>query len=403
MSLRFQPVTVIRAAFLAILLILVSGCVSTLGRAVDSGDIEAAKRAIEKGGSVNGNQWVTSPLNRAISNDDLEMVKLLHQNGATLRRGYFGVAATASALSTYGYLAENGVDIAVCALDQSYPTWWNRSLNIGSFLPPLGSAIARKNIQSTKLLLDLGAPLEYRCDVPLGGDYNFSAIIAASVLGNSEIIGLLIKRGSNPNRLTLSGLTPLSMAAQYGYFDAARVLLANGAYHSYSNQIKQPIEYAIEAGNENIVDLLVYAGAKRPQRTASSNVLGSIANALVDGVILVAGIYLIVEGAKYYNFQDSFTSSSSSSDDRTRRSPSQSIRANDDNQCNSDFQCSVLEVCLKKPGHISGICVKDASQTRLKGERDSVESAFVRPLTFKSTGNCELGFHWDLIYQACVK
>ena len=80
---------------LPLVVLSLSGCVSTLERAVESGDYDAAKRAIEKGGNVDGNYWVTikEPMYRAIDNDDLEMVKLLHDNGAKILPDFLSEAA----------------------------------------------------------------------------------------------------------------------------------------------------------------------------------------------------------------------------------------------------------------------------------------------------------------------
>ena len=397
----------IRQPFILPFVILaLSGCVSTLERSVESGDIEAVKQAIESGANVDGNYWtsIKLPVLRAIGNDDLIMVQLLHEAGANISPRYLGYAAQASATSTYEYLLANGAGLEVCTTDTNYSGFWGS--NIENIMPPLGSAIARGNLSSVQKLLELGAPMEMRCDVPLGGDYNFSAILLAAYFGQHNIIRLLLRNGSNPNRLSVGGYTPLSLAAKYEHYDTARVLLADGAFHTYANEVKQPIEVAVDAGNEDVVNLLAYAGAVRPRRTSTSEVLQSIADTVIDGVIVIGTIALLVEGSKYYGYNSAYTSDVSpdiSGEIVSNITSIGSSGTDDEGQCNSDFQCGVQEVCLKKPGNISGSCVQDASNTRLSGERDSVSSGFTRDLKPYKNNDCDEGGRWDLIYQACVE
>jgi ankyrin repeat protein len=348
---------------LPIVALALSGCVSTLERAVESGDYQAVKQEIARGGNVDGNYWtsIKMPIFRAIANDDLEMVKLLHNNGATISPGSLGTAAQASAVNTYSYLLDNGAELDICITDTNYPGYWTSSLN--SIMPPLGSAIIRGNLSSVNLLLDLGAAMEVRCDVALGGDYNYSAILVAAYVGNPYLIELLIRKGSNPNRLSVTGRTPISLAAEYGHYEAARVLLANGAFHTYTTQIKQPIEYAYDNGNQNIVNLLAYAGAVRPQRADPSKVLESIADVVIEGVIFAAEIYVISQGKRYSGYDPTYNRDSSTDSQNISRAAA--LLMNDgkpvvgDGGCGSDFDVPAGSRCAKYPGFSRGETVRD--------------------------------------------
>ena len=278
----------IHHAFLAVTMIFVAGCVSTLERAVESGDYDAAKRAIEKGGNVDGNFWVTikEPMYRAVDNGDLEMVKLLHENGAKILPDFLSEAARASALNTYSYLLANGNEIDACFDDYEYPGFWNILFVLpSSNMPPLGSAVARGNIPSIQKLIELGAQIEQRCESSSGRYRDFSAIILAAYFGDPKVIRLLIRSGASPNRF-VNGMTPLSIAADEGNYEAARALLADGAFHTYSDDVKQPIEYALEWGHEDIVNLLVYAGATRPRQIRPSELFEGVVDALCSGQVI---------------------------------------------------------------------------------------------------------------------
>ena len=260
---------------LLILSLMTTGCASRLERAISDGDLAAAQSALENGAALDA-KWYYSPLHGAIENSDIAMLRLLHANGAPLN---------------------------VCYLDTEHPEYWDLSKSdyFRDTMPPLGSAIARNDATIIDELINLGAPLDQQCQGPFGSSYRFSAILAAAEFGAARLVETLIARGVSPNRLE-NGLTPLSIAAHNGHVEVARVLLANGAFHTYSNQIRQPIEYALDSGHEDIVNLLVSSGAVRPSRKDYSKTLDTIADTLVDGVILVGTIALIAQGVKYSGY-----------------------------------------------------------------------------------------------------
>jgi ankyrin repeat protein len=390
---------------------MLSGCVSTLESAVESGDYEAVKQEIAKGGNVDGSYWtsIKLPLQRAIENDDLEMVKLLHESGAEIGPGAASVAVKVGAISTYAYLVENGADLNGCYLDTDYPNWWGGA-EVGSVIPPLGSAVMRQDVQSVATLLELGAPLESDCIVPagLGDDYRFSSILAAGIAGDPDVIELLIRAGAEPNRLSTQGRTPLSLAAERGHYHAVRVLLANGAFHTYTTQIQQPIEYALEAGHDDVVYLLTYAGAVRPQRRDPSATMVKVGSAVWEGVKFAAGLYVIYLGARYAGYDPEYVSNigltgGDSNGSQTLANRSRETRSTDRNsECGGDWDCNGVEICVKQPLHSRGICVDDGGETRLSRDYDSVQSGQARSDHPKDQKDCPLGTHWDLIYAACI-
>jgi hypothetical protein len=389
----------------------VSGCVSSLERAVESSDYEAVREEIARGGNVEGNFWssIKMPIARAVENNDLEMVKLLHENGVAIHPAMVSAAAQAGAVDTYKYLTENGGDLTACWLDQGYPGWSGKA-DVGSMLSPLGSSIMRRDLPSVEVLLGLGAPLESNCEVPtgLGKDHRFSAVLVAAIAGNAQVTEVLLGAGAEPNRLSVEGRTPLSLAAERGHYDVARALLAHGAFHTYTNEIKQPIEYAIDAGNHDVVNLLEYAGATRPVRRNQSSVWANVGKGALDGVKYVAAIYVVYLGARYSGYNSNYAPSGTSINSDALVRGTQSVYADygsdsDDNgECQSDLDCSALEVCVKQPLHAQGICVNDGGQTRLDPGHNTTESAFPRTDNKRRQDDCPLGTRWDLIYQACI-
>ncbi len=381
-----------------------SGCVSTLESAVQSGDYEAVRQEIASGGNIDGNYWTTikEPMYRAIDNDDLEMVKLLHESGAKILPDFLSEAARASATSTYEYLLANGNTIDYCVDDLDYPGFWNITFVLpNTHVPPIGSAISRGNTQSILKLIELGSKVEQECRISKKKKVQFSAIMHAAYFGDPRVIRLLIRNGADPNRF-VDGMTPLSIAADMGHYEAARVLLADGAFHTYSGQIKQPIEYAIEWGRDDIVDLLVYAGATRPRRSQTSEMLEKIADGLVDGVIFAAEMYVIYQGARYSGFDPTYTSDLRNTQDIGNRDNQRWV--GDDDSCRSDFDCGAYEICAKKVASFPGICVPDElnSGKQSSSNYSGPSNRGADPLYQGGTA-CRMGYAWDLIYGGCKK
>ena len=308
------------------------------------------------------------------------MLQLLRDNGAKIRVTDLGMASQAGAISTYQYLLENGSGLQACVLDQG-PGFWNFGFNTS---PPLGSAIRRNNLPSVSKLLELGARVITRCNVPngLGGDYNFSAILVAAHFGDPEIIRLLVEEGANPNALSLTGLTPISIAAENGHYDAVGVLLEKGAFHTYSTDLKLPIEIANDSGHGDIVEMLQNAGAAFPRRTSPPKILGrTLANTIVEGVVVAASIYLVVEGISY--------SMRSEVPGRNENQSSVSASQRQEETCRSDYQCSPIKICIKKFGSLVGRCILDP---KVRGPR---------PGSIGLPEICDPGAIGNILYERC--
>lgn len=347
--------------------VLICGCATQLEKAIDSGDLKAARIAIQQGADVSTTYYL-SPIHEAVHESNLPMIQLLHANGGQLDQ---------------------------CYLDTDYPDFWNvnQSSYFHDSLPPLGSAIARNDLEIVAGLIELGAPIEQRCIIPMWPDYDFSAIMVAAEFGSTEVVNLLLDHGAMPNRL-LDGHTPISIAAQRGHYETVRILLARGAYHSYSIDIKQPIERASDNGHEDVVNLLSYAGATRPRRKDPSKALENIADALVDGVILIGTIALIAEGSKYYGYESTYEPYIPSRD----TVPSM-MQTQEDSSCANDFECGSGQICIKKYAQTKGICVRDAgSRGKVGSSVNAGKGGDLSKIHF-----CDTGFQYSFVYGMCVQ
>lgn len=186
--------------------------------AVLSGDVALAALVIEAGGepSLYNDENDNSPLSLAITRDDLAMVQLFLDSGATFEWPEF----LYSELQTAASFA--GADV-------------------------------------TQALLDAGAN-------PDGVEGNIGAPLAfAAYAGNTEVVGVLLDAGANPNVVLDDGrqtLTPLYGAAYAGDLESVQMLLLAGADPSFrSNRGFSPSEWADYNGHRDVAEYLRLAGA----------------------------------------------------------------------------------------------------------------------------------------------
>jgi len=77
-------------------------------------------------------------------------------------------------------------------------------------------------------------------------------------LSTSDIAKFLLQMGSDPNRPTLQGVTPLHLAAELGDPDLCDILVRHGAVvDARDDQGETPLFYALRGQHEEVVKLLV--------------------------------------------------------------------------------------------------------------------------------------------------
>ena len=207
------------------------------------------------------------------------------------------IAAQYGSTAVYSYLVENGVSPDGCGYYTSLPA--RESPDVNPIMPAVGVAIARGDLTSVKMLVDLGAELSTQCKPPVGRIFNYSAILSAAVFGDVDIMRYLLARGENPNTLSTYGMTPLAIAAARGNYALVKVLLESGAYHTYKEAPKQPIELAMEHDHAEVAAMLRRAGGLVPKRNKQVGETTDIAEVVINGAILAGTVWLMVEAAKH--------------------------------------------------------------------------------------------------------
>jgi len=210
------------ALFITVTLVLVSfvsGCSGKLSNAVVRRNYQAAENLIRQGVDVNkasiGTKW--TPLMFAVREGDIEMVRLLLDNNASV----------------------NATNFQGCS--------------------PLHIAVKGNNVEIASLLIAEGA------DPASSREVNYSGIIG-NVLFHAqspEMIKLLIDNGADPNSQNRLGKTPLLNAVMTGNLVAVKSLVEYGADINMSDKGGvSPLIVAILYGDDELFSWLLELGAK---------------------------------------------------------------------------------------------------------------------------------------------
>ena len=240
-------------------------------RAVGRNHIEVAKLILAhpKKIDINGKflQGVTV-LCVAIEKDNLDMVKLLVNNGAKInmpgKTGTFMLDGTLDNknFDILEYLISKGADV-------------NYKLGGGTFLIDIvGTTKDRKpRVEYLKKFLT------YKPDINHMGAGSFSALHRATMAGFVEYMEILLDHGANINIKSLeNGGTPLHTVANWEFIDALRYLIKRGAnLEILDNRGFTPLSLAAYANRLQNVQALVEAGAKIDVKTTTENMTPLIA------------------------------------------------------------------------------------------------------------------------------
>jgi ankyrin repeat protein len=224
--------------------------VTPLFVAVKYRNIEVLKLLLEHGANPNFTCEKGRPLDLAIRNRDIEIVRLMLmlsvKAGANLDKN----SEDRNAIPLY-IAAERGHTEALKLLLESGTkpdlSWEGAT--------PLCIAAQNGHVEAVKLLLTAGANPE------LASKEETPLFIAAQN-GQTVVVELLLKNGAKPNTTSNDGATPLYMAAQNGHAETIKLLLAGGAKpHLALNDGATPLYIAAQMGHAQAVKLLLKAGA----------------------------------------------------------------------------------------------------------------------------------------------
>ena len=120
----------------------------------------------------------------------------------------------------------------------------------GDGYTPLILACYRSNNEVAVFFIENGAVIDENS--PMG-----TALMAAIVKGNNDIVSLLLDKNAAVNVTDNQGITPLMYAVQFKNSVVVKLLLSHNADKTkVDSKGKTAFEYAVFSGNEEIINLL---------------------------------------------------------------------------------------------------------------------------------------------------
>ncbi|KAL9607615.1 MAG: hypothetical protein Q9167_007486 [Letrouitia subvulpina] len=217
------------------------------------GMVEILRQLLCNGVDPNGRSgFFGSPLQAAcIWNNEVVKVLLDHGADINIQSGVFGNALHAACSFTRYEIVKLFIDWGANINAQGYYGNALRGLLAGS-----KGLEGDELIKTTKLLLDQGANVNAQ-----GGEYG-TALQAAALNGQHQILQLLLNSGANVNAQEGPYGTALQAAAAYGQHQAVQLLLDSGAdVNAQSGDYGTALQAAARFGQPQVVQLLLDSGA----------------------------------------------------------------------------------------------------------------------------------------------
>ena len=285
--------------------------------------LEAANILLNAGAEVNAvNQRGATPLLNAAERGNLELVRFLIENGATVDSGealYFGGALHRAAYGGPRIFGRRRQDVGVLAfLLQHDPSLMNALDRMGN--TPLHYAARYGRLHAVQLLLDAGAdtalvnlrgetPLRYvrenlipeievgdivamleEAEVEAGNERmmawaaayvnlemeRLSQLHLAATRGDEAVVQALLEADpEGVNQTDHNGYTALHLAAWNGRANIARILLQAGAHRSITAAGQTAQELAVQRGHNTVAVLLEKAEESEEAKKEEPEDLGS--------------------------------------------------------------------------------------------------------------------------------
>lgn len=237
---------------------------------------EIVRLLIEAGVDIEGKDSgnLATPLTAAIGQGELKTVEVLLQLGAKVRNGDLGAAAGYGSPEMMRRLMEEGIATDDLYLDMMPPVKhaaeMKRFDNI-DFLLEHGADIdaldTNDNHSALTYAVDQGETdvvtflLSRGADPSRLDNNGKTGLHYAAENGSIELLRLLLEAGAGPDVTGRKMMSPLTTAAAIGQTEAVRLLLEHGAIPGTDENAISPLMYAAAMGYYEIVRLLVDAGA----------------------------------------------------------------------------------------------------------------------------------------------
>lgn len=247
--------------------------------AARKGHVELCRLLLEHGADANALGGEAPILSESASNGNLEVVKLLIENGAAVdavgSKGWTALqkASVSGHVSVVTYLLDNGAYINHTNEYEETPILLAAKSNFAELVQLLISRgadlhcattdgwtpihLSYDDVETTRVLMENGA------DANRVANY-FTPLYLAALNNYLEVIKVLVSfkpnlEIQNANKDSYhTGFTALSIATNYGYTDAVRLLLDAGANVNHQCERNNfPVQYAVTFNREDLLRALM--------------------------------------------------------------------------------------------------------------------------------------------------
>jgi ankyrin repeat protein len=236
---------------------------STLHFAAKEGHVEIAQLLLDNGADANGASFYLiesvpdeTPLHVAAEAGRKNVVELLIAHDADVNAKSLIVETPLHSAIRGGHK-----EIMKLLLDNNADT----NTQPGHLrMSPLHLAVAKASADICEMLLQRGAKTESR-DL-----YGYTPLHYAVIKGNTDVVRALVNGGADTNAKIIpdkdegppSSCTPFVMAIQLKHTQIVQVMLNKGANIGTIHEDMTPLDWAMDCGNSEIVELLRSHGAK---------------------------------------------------------------------------------------------------------------------------------------------
>jgi ankyrin repeat protein len=243
--------------------------------AVSAGNLDMVRLLVENGASVRvGDNNLRAPIHFANWAGNKEMLDLLLEKGAVVDTRAIGGATPlihASLNDSFEmsrFLIERGADINVQCNSLTTPLYFavlNDNRNYYEYLlragaevdtpdfldrTPLHVAVRDGNAVMAQSLIQNGAN-PFRKETHRGR----SLLHLAAVEGHAEVLEILLRAGLKAGEKDAAGLTALDYAVRFGHLSAARILRDKGAAEGSVSAANPATLFKLEAGEAEVIKL----------------------------------------------------------------------------------------------------------------------------------------------------
>ena len=208
---------------------------------------EAVEILLLHGADVNSQMTVGTPLHMASAFGNINTVKALLDNGATI-----DAHDKARCTPLHDAVKEGGIDVLISLLYRgANPNAQNKKLET-----PLHMASEYGNTEVVKALLNDNAAID------IHNNWQETPLHYAARAGDINTVAYLLHKGANPNAQNGDLETPLHMASRNDSIEVVKALLDNGAAIDIQDDWQgTPLHDAARAGDIDTVAYLLHKGA----------------------------------------------------------------------------------------------------------------------------------------------